>query len=224
VSDRGRALLEVLGASTRLGLTSFGGPIAHLGYFHDEFVVRRRWLDEKTYVDLVALSQFLPGPASTKVGIAIGLSRAGYLGAFAAWAGFTLPSALLLGVTLHIGTDIAAVPFLWVLPLALYLLTFVLVFARRPLFPQRWMLLPQIVFVGLIAFQYQTPSLYALLGIHIGAMFFTAMVCHGQLTRLNATQSQCGAVLVLGERGEDFPAHPKVGLPEVRTFNCLGEA
>ena len=87
---------EVFAVFLRLGLTSFGGPIAHLGYFHDEFVVRRRWLDEKTYVDLVALSQFLPGPASSKVGIAIGLSRAGYLGALAAWAGFTLPSAIAL--------------------------------------------------------------------------------------------------------------------------------
>src|SRR5208283_608694 len=66
---------EVFAVFLRLGLTSFGGPIAHLGYFHEEFVVRRRWLDEKTYVDLVALSQFLPGPASSKVGIAIGLSR-----------------------------------------------------------------------------------------------------------------------------------------------------
>jgi chromate transporter len=87
---------EVFVSFLRLGLTSFGGPIAHLGYFHDEFVVRRRWLDEKTYVDLVALSQFLPGPASTKVGIAIGLSRAGYVGAVAAWAAFTLPSAIAL--------------------------------------------------------------------------------------------------------------------------------
>src|ERR1700688_298205 len=87
---------EVLAVFLRLGLTSFGGPIAHLGYFHDAFVVRRRWLDDKTYADLVALSQFLPGPASSKVGIAIGLSRAGYLGALAAWAGFTLPSAIAL--------------------------------------------------------------------------------------------------------------------------------
>src|SRR6476659_1671591 len=71
---------EVLAVFLRLGLTSFGGPIAHLGYFHDEFVVRRRWLDEKTYADLVALCQFLPGPASSQVGIAIGLSRAGSLG------------------------------------------------------------------------------------------------------------------------------------------------
>jgi chromate transporter len=87
---------EVFVAFLRLGLTSFGGPIAHLGYFHEEFVVRRRWLDERIYADLVALSQFLPGPASSEVGIAIGLSRAGYLGALAAWIGFTLPSALAL--------------------------------------------------------------------------------------------------------------------------------
>lgn len=87
---------EVFLVFLRLGLTSFGGPIAHLGYFHDEFVARRRWLEEKTYADLVALSQFLPGPASSKIGIAIGLSRAGYTGALAAWAGFTLPSALAL--------------------------------------------------------------------------------------------------------------------------------
>jgi chromate transporter len=85
---------EVFAVFLRLGLTSFGGPIAHLGYFHDEFVVRRRWLDEKTYVDLVALSQFLPGPASSKVGIAIGFSRAVSLAPLAAWAGFTLPSAI----------------------------------------------------------------------------------------------------------------------------------
>jgi len=87
---------EVLGASLRLGLTSFGGPIAHLGYFRDEYVVRRRWLDESTYADLVALCQFLPGPASSQVGIAIGLLRAGYIGALAAWSGFTLPSAIAL--------------------------------------------------------------------------------------------------------------------------------
>jgi len=87
---------EVFAAFLRLGLTSFGGPIAHLGYFHEEFVVRRRWLDETTYADLVALCQFLPGPASSQVGIAIGLSRAGYPGAFAAWLAFTSPSAFAL--------------------------------------------------------------------------------------------------------------------------------
>lgn len=80
----------------RLGLTSFGGPIAHLGYFRDEFVTRRQWLSERSYADLVALCQFLPGPASSQVGIALGLSRSGYSGALAAWAGFTLPSAVAL--------------------------------------------------------------------------------------------------------------------------------
>lgn len=80
----------------RLGFTSFGGPIAHLGYFRDEFVMRRQWLSERSYADLVALCQFLPGPASSQVGIALGLSRSGYAGAMAAWVGFTLPSAVAL--------------------------------------------------------------------------------------------------------------------------------
>lgn len=80
----------------RLGLTSFGGPVAHLGYFRDEFVVRRRWLDEARYADLVALCQLLPGPASSQTGMALGMGRCGYRGALAAWAGFTLPSALIM--------------------------------------------------------------------------------------------------------------------------------
>jgi chromate transporter len=88
--------LEVLAVATRLGLTSFGGPIAHLGYFRAEYVVRRRWVDEETYADLVALCQFLPGPASSQVGIALGILRAGLLGGLAAWLGFTLPSAIAL--------------------------------------------------------------------------------------------------------------------------------
>jgi chromate transporter len=88
--------LEVLWVSGRLGLTSFGGPIAHLGYFHEEYVVRRKWLDERSYADLVALCQFLPGPASSQVGIGVGIARAGLLGGLAAWLGFTLPSALAL--------------------------------------------------------------------------------------------------------------------------------
>jgi chromate transporter len=87
---------EVLSAATRLGLTSFGGPVAHLGYFRDEYVHRRKWLDDETYADLVALCQFLPGPASSQVGIAIGITRAGLLGGLAAWLGFTLPSAIAL--------------------------------------------------------------------------------------------------------------------------------
>ncbi|MFD2795123.1 chromate efflux transporter [Promicromonospora vindobonensis] len=87
---------EVFVVFLRLGLTSFGGPVAHLGYFRDAFVVRRRWLGDRTYADLVALCQFLPGPASSQVGMAIGLRRAGIGGLLAAWAGFTLPSAVLL--------------------------------------------------------------------------------------------------------------------------------
>lgn len=80
----------------RLGLTSFGGPVAHLGYFREAFVVRRRWLRDDAYADLVALCQFLPGPASSQVGMALGLQRTGLLGLLAAWCGFTLPSAVLL--------------------------------------------------------------------------------------------------------------------------------
>jgi len=92
---RGSAI-EVFLAFLKLGLTSFGGPVAHLGYFRAEFVDRRKWLDDKSYSDLVALCQFLPGPASSQAGIALGLGRAGWLGAFGAWAGFTLPSAIAL--------------------------------------------------------------------------------------------------------------------------------
>jgi chromate transporter len=90
--ERGSAL-EVLGIFLRLGVTSFGGPVAHLGYYRAEFVERRKWLDEHTYADIVALWQFLPGPTSSQTGITIGLMRAGFLGALAAWVGFTMPSA-----------------------------------------------------------------------------------------------------------------------------------
>ncbi len=92
-SQAGSAL-EVFRVFLKLGLTSFGGPVAHLGYFRREFVVRRAWLDERAYADLVALCQFLPGPASSQTGFAIGLMRAGRLGGLAAWAAFTLPSAI----------------------------------------------------------------------------------------------------------------------------------
>ncbi|ALS28711.1 chromate ion transporter (CHR) family protein [Paenibacillus sp. 32O-W] len=102
------ALLEVFAVSAKLGLTSFGGPIAHLGYFHDEYIRRRKWMDERSYADLVALCQFLPGPASSQVGIGIGIIRAGLLGGLTAWLGFTLPSviALVLFAFLLQGFDI----------------------------------------------------------------------------------------------------------------------
>ena len=90
------SFLEVLGVFTRLGLTSFGGPVAHLGYFRQEIVIRRKWVDETTYADLIALSQLLPGPASSQVAITLGITRAGLWGGLAAWLGFTLPSAIAL--------------------------------------------------------------------------------------------------------------------------------
>jgi chromate transporter len=92
---------EVLLAFLKLGVSAFGGPLAHLGYFRAEFVVRRRWLDDASFSDLVALCQFLPGPASSQVGFSIGLIRAGYLGGLAAWAGFTLPSAVAMVLFAH---------------------------------------------------------------------------------------------------------------------------
>lgn len=100
---------EVFKAFLLLGLTSFGGPVAHLGYFRTEFVERRRWLTEQAYADLVALCQFLPGPASSQVGFALGLKRAGYIGAIAAWAAFTLPSASIL-FSLAMGANIIDSP------------------------------------------------------------------------------------------------------------------
>lgn len=101
---------EVLFVATRLGLTSFGGPIAHIGYFREEYVARRQWLSDARFAELVALCQFLPGPASSQLGIAIGYGRAGYLGALLAWLGFTLPSAAAMilfayGVTEFGGED-----------------------------------------------------------------------------------------------------------------------
>jgi len=108
--DRGfRALLEILLVSTRLGFTSFGGPVAHLGYFHNEYIQRRKWMDEKSYADLVALCQFLPGPASSQVGIGIGVMRAGLLGGIVSFIGFTLPSviALILFALILQGLDVA---------------------------------------------------------------------------------------------------------------------
>jgi chromate transporter len=103
------ATLEVLLVFLRLGLTSFGGPVAHLGYFREAFVVRRRWIDEAGYADLVALCQFLPGPASSQVGFALGLKRAGLAGACAAWLGFTAPSAALM-LAVAYGADTFATP------------------------------------------------------------------------------------------------------------------
>jgi|RhiMetdeSRZDD1v2_1073273.scaffolds.fasta_scaffold04134_16 chromate transporter len=103
-AGRRGSLAEVFGVALRLGLTSFGGPIAHLGYFRDEYVERRKWVDEATYADLVAVSQSLPGPSSSMLGMSIGTLRAGLPGGLAAWLGFTLPSAVML-VLFGFGAD-----------------------------------------------------------------------------------------------------------------------
>ena len=97
-APEGSARGEIFRAFLKLGLTSFGGPVAHLAYFREEFVGRRQWLKEQAYADIVALCQFLPGPASSQTGIALGFLRGGFWGGLAAWAGFTLPSAFALMV------------------------------------------------------------------------------------------------------------------------------
>jgi chromate transporter len=104
-----RSPIEVLRVFLKMGLISFGGPVAHIGYFRDEFVLRRRWVGDSTFSDLVALCQFLPGPASSQLGFSLGLLRAGYLGGLAAWIGFTLPSALVL-VLVAFAADAAVGP------------------------------------------------------------------------------------------------------------------
>lgn len=107
-SGRLRSVAEVFVTALRLGLTSFGGPVAHLGYFREEYVVRRRWLDDPSYSELIGLCQFLPGPASSQLGFAIGWSRAGAIGALAAWFAFTLPSALLMFAFAHVAKTLHA--------------------------------------------------------------------------------------------------------------------
>ncbi|MFC7687807.1 chromate efflux transporter [Ureibacillus sp. GCM10028918] len=104
-----KTLLEILKVSTKLGFTSFGGPTAHLGYFHEEYIRRKKWLDEKTYAELVALCQFLPGPASSQVGIGIGVMRGGVLGGIISFLGFTIPSvfALIIFALLIQGLDVS---------------------------------------------------------------------------------------------------------------------
>ena len=92
--DSNESFFSILLIFLRLGLTSFGGPVAHIAYFRDEFVARRNWFSEKAYSEIVAICQFLPGPASSQISLAIGMSAAGYRGALAAWLGFTLPSAV----------------------------------------------------------------------------------------------------------------------------------
>ncbi|KUP07865.1 ChrA protein [Bacillus coahuilensis p1.1.43] len=106
--------VEIFLVALRLGFTSFGGPVAHLGYFREEYINRRKWLDEKSYADLIALCQFLPGPASSQVGISIGMVRGGILGGFLAWLGFTMPSVIALIVFALVVTNVGGVDAGWI--------------------------------------------------------------------------------------------------------------
>ena len=111
--------LDVFWIFLRLGLTSFGGPVAHIGYFRSEFVERRRWLDEESYASIVGFCQFLPGPASSQVAMALGQMRAGAAGLIAAFIGFTLPSALLMALfAFFVRADVANAPWVHGLKLA----------------------------------------------------------------------------------------------------------
>ncbi len=172
-----------------LGLTSFGGPVAHLGYFRDTFVTRRRWLSEAAYADLVALCQFLPGPASSQVGMAVGLLRAGFPGALAAWLGFTLPSAVVLMAFAAVQTSMLAVGVLHGLKLAA-----VAVVAQAV-----W---------GMARSLCTTPAQWAITSIAAGAVLFWPSVW-GQVAVI-AVAGLAGLVLF---RGRQIVAHEAVHVP-----------
>ena len=159
VAGQAGSVAEVLVAALRLGLTSFGGPIAHIGYFRREYVTRRSWLDEASFADLVALCQFLPGPASSQLGIAIGTRRAGLLGGLAAWLGFTLPSAVALTIfgLATVSSDIASAGWVHGLKLAAVAVVAQAVWSMaRTLAPDWWRRLMAIV-AATIALGWATP-------------------------------------------------------------------
>jgi chromate transporter len=184
---------EVFLVFLRLGLTSFGGPIAHLGYFRQEIVARRHWLDEAAYADLVALCQFLPGPASSEVGIGIGLTRAGLAGALAAWTGFTLPSALAL-VLFALGVErLGAVDASWLHGLKI---AAVAVVAQA---------------VWGVASTMATGKVRATLAVAAAAIVLAAPTTAGQLGAI-ALGAVAGIVLLRSERAPSpAPAGPRVG-------------
>ena len=166
--------LDVLLTFLRLGTTSFGGPIAHLGYFREEFVARRRWVDEATYAHIVALCQFLPGPASSQVGIVLGLTRAGALGAVAAWIGFTLPSAIVMtafAYGLNVVPSIARSP--WVhglLVAAVAVVASAILGMAKSLCPDRPRQTIAILSAALILLGSQAPAIQ-ILAIALGAIY-----------------------------------------------------
>jgi chromate transporter len=200
------AIAEVFGVSLRLGLTSFGGPVAHLGYFRREYVERRRWLDEHTYGDLVALCQALPGPASSQLGIAIGTRRAGMVGGVAAWLGFTLPSAValvLLGL-LAVASDVADAGWVHGLKLAaVCVVANALWRMARSLTPD----LPRLVMAGIacaLALAWATP--FAQVAIIVGGGVAGALLLAAPPARVGSVSS---------------PVSRRTGLACLATFGIL---
>ena len=197
--------MTVLLAGLRLGLTSFGGPVAHIGYFRREYVARLRWVDEATYGDLVALSQLLPGPSSSQLGIAIGTLKAGHLGGLAAWVGFTLPSAIVM-VTLALLTSdagIAAAGWVEGLKLAAVAVVAQAVWVMsRTLTPD----LPRIVMAGLAACAVllaPIPAIQVLAilgGGVIGWRFLPGTLVSG-LTPVRSTLGKRGGAILIGAFG-----------------------
>ena len=198
---------EVLVAALRLGLTSFGGPIAHIGYFRREYVTRRNWLDEASFADLVALCQFLPGPASSQLGIAIGTRRAGLLGGLAAWLGFTLPSAVALTILglATVSSDLASAGWVHGLKLAAVAVVAQAVWSMaRTLTPDWWRRVLAIV-AAAIALVWATPL------SQVAIIAGGALV--GRLTLRPAA--------VASEVGEASPVSRRVGVMSLAVFGAL---
>jgi len=181
-TPQARSALEVFRAFLRLGCLSFGGPIAHLGYFHTEFVERRRWCDEATFAEIVAIAQSMPGPASSQVGFALGLFRAGWLGGLAAWCGFTMPSALLMlafALGLHLFTGRLGLGIVHGLQLvAVAIVAQAIVSMRKSLAPDAPRMAVALV-AAAIAF-FAPPSSGTLLAIVAGALLGWLLTCFQQ--------------------------------------------
>src|SRR6266404_1439368 len=201
------SVAEVLVAALRLGLTSFGGPIAHIGYFRREYVTRRSWLDEASFADLVALCQFLPGPASSQLGIAIGTRRAGLLGGLAAWLGFTLPSAVALTIfgLATVSSDTASAGWVHGLKLAAVAVVAQAVWSMaRTLTPDWWRRVIAIV-AAVIALGWATP------------LSQVAIIAGGALIgRLTIRPTA-----VVSAVGEASPVSRRVGVLSLAVFGAL---
>ena len=192
---------EVFLAALRLGLTSFGGPIAHIGYFRREYVERRRWLDETHFADLVALCQSLPGPASSQLGIAIGTGRAGLAGGLAAWLGFTLPSAaVLIGLGLYASqVDLASAGWVHGLKLAavavVALAVFTMARSLTPDWPRRAVAVAALIVALLITTPFTQLALIAA-GALLGYLFLAAPPAPADVAEVSPVPARLGVALI----------------------------